>query len=232
MTHGEWMSPNHGVRTGEGISMVVLHYTGMKTAREALERLCDPDAGVSAHYLIEETGLVHRLVPEERRAWHAGVAQWGEDEDINSISIGIELVNPGHEFGYRDFPDAQVETLMRLLADIKERHAIPRARIVGHSDVAPDRKQDPGEKFPWSVLAAEDLAIGIWPGGTPARAPGREEAVSSLRTIGYAVDRFGLEPSVTAFQRRFCPGQLGRGLDAETCAAAAWACATIGACMD
>ncbi|GGY39916.1 N-acetylmuramoyl-L-alanine amidase [Parvularcula lutaonensis] len=230
MIDKEWTSPNHGDRKGRDISMVVLHYTGMKTAEEALERLCDPQAEVSAHYLIEENGRLHQLVREERRAWHAGVAQWGGETDINSVSIGIELVNPGHEFGYRDFPDDQVDALIDLLEAIKDRYQIPRARIVGHSDVAPGRKEDPGEKFPWNALAAEKLAIGPWSGQMPLTLPNEEQALGQLATIGYGVETFGAEACILAFQRRFCPRRMGQGLDQETRAAIAEACEKTGAC--
>lgn len=216
-----WRSPNHGDRKGRDVSMVVLHYTGMKTAEEALARLCDPEAGVSAHYLIEENGRLHALVPEDRRAWHAGVSQWGREKDINSVSIGIELVNPGHEWGYRAFPERQIDALIHLLHELQDRHHVTRARIVGHSDVAPDRKEDPGEKFPWSALAAERLAVGPWTGIIPEELPGEEDAAKLLAGIGYGVEAFGTEACLKAFQRRFCPSALGAGFDAKTAAALA-----------
>lgn len=211
-----WTSPNHGDRKGHDVSMVVIHYTGMKTAKEALARLCDPDAQVSAHYLVEETGRIHQLVPEERRAWHAGVGYWGGEEDINSVSIGIELVNPGHEWGYTEFPDEQIDALIDLLDGVKERYSVPRSRIVGHSDVAPGRKEDPGEKFPWSALAAEQLAVSPWSGKMPENLPDPEEARRMLSEIGYGVATYGPIPCVIAFQRRFCPRCLGEGFGEET----------------
>src|SRR5262249_42163258 len=143
------------------IDMLVLHYTGMQSAAAAIDRLCDPAAKVSAHYLIEEDGTAWRLVDETRRAFHAGVSFWQGTTDVNSASIGIELVNPGHEWGYRPFPDAQMQTLETLAQEILRRHAIPPDRVVGHSDVAPARKQDPGELFDWRRLA--DAGIGLWP---------------------------------------------------------------------
>ena len=158
LIHFEDPSPNWNERQLP-ISMVVVHYTGMQSADEALERLCDPMAGVSAHYLIEENGTVHRLVREDRRAWHAGKSFWRGITDVNSASIGIELVNPGHEFGYRPFPEAQMEALLPLLADMVQRHDVPRANVVGHSDIAPVRKEDPGELFDWDLLAAHRLAL-------------------------------------------------------------------------
>ena len=145
-------SPNHDTRGGQAIDILLLHYTGMPSGEEALERLCDPNAEpgrVSAHYCIDEAGTTYRLVAEEERAWHAGVASWAGATNINARSIGIELVNPGHEFGYRPFPEAQMHSLMTLSQDILRRHAIPARRVLGHSDVAPLRKEDPGELFDW-----------------------------------------------------------------------------------
>src|SRR5579864_6043616 len=153
-------SPNHDARNVP-VDLLVLHYTGMKSANEALERLCDPAAKVSAHYTVDEDGTVYHHVPEARRAWHAGVSSWAGATDINACSIGIELVNPGHEFGYRDFPDAQIEALITLCHGILLRHPISSARVLGHSDVAPARKEDPGELFPWARLAK--AGIGLWP---------------------------------------------------------------------
>jgi N-acetylmuramoyl-L-alanine amidase len=216
-----YKSPNHGDRKGREVSMIVLHYTGMKTAEESLERLCDPESEVSAHYLIEESGRQHALVPEDRRAWHSGVGTWAGEDDINSISIGIELQNPGHEWGYRDFPDEQIDSLIALMHGVRERHRVPRARIVGHADVAPARKEDPGEKFPWQVLAAEELAIGPWSGKMPETLLPEDEALQLLEKIGYAVSSYGAVPSVIAFQRRFCPRCLGEGMGEETRAAIA-----------
>ena len=151
-------SPNFDERTLP-ISMIVLHYTGMQDAASARARLCDPEAKVSSHYLLDEDGTLHRLVAEEHRAWHAGASHWRGITDVNSASIGIEIVNPGHEWGYRPFPEAQIEALLPLVADIKDRHGITRGNIVGHSDVAPVRKRDPGELFPWHRLARLRLAL-------------------------------------------------------------------------
>ena len=148
----EAVSPNFNERKVPP-DIIVLHYTGMKTGEEALAWLCNEESKVSSHYLVEEDGRVFRLVPEERRAWHAGVSSWKGETDINACSIGVEIVNPGHEFGYRAFPDAQIETVIRLLDDIRGRWSIENARILGHSDVAPARKEDPGELFPWRRLA-------------------------------------------------------------------------------
>ncbi|GAB4145590.1 MAG: N-acetylmuramoyl-L-alanine amidase [Sphingomonadales bacterium] len=152
-------SPNFDRRRSP-IDMLILHYTGMPTGAEALARLRDPTAKVSAHYLIEEDGRVFALVDEAARAWHAGVARWRGDDDINSRSIGIELVNPGHDWGYRPFPAPQMAALERLCADISTRHPVPPRHVLGHSDVAPARKQDPGPLFDWARLARR--GIGLW----------------------------------------------------------------------
>ena len=150
-------SPNFGERKeGARPSMILIHYTGMETAEAAFSRLCDPASEVSAHYMIERNGQITQMVDEDKRAWHAGVSLWQGETDINSCSIGIELENKGHEFGYEDFPPAQIKALIALCHDIMTRHEIK--WILGHEDVAPGRKQDPGEKFPWSVLAQHGLS--------------------------------------------------------------------------
>lgn len=201
-------SPNFGERRHGGpVDMLVLHYTGMKTGTAALERLCDPASEVSAHYLIEEGGTVHRLVSEKHRAWHAGLAYWRGIKDVNSHSIGIELVNPGHEFGYVPFPEPQVEALIGLCLGFLDRHPIAPWGVVGHSDVAPDRKTDPGELFPWARLARE--GIGVFPA----------EGVQTDRPLDALLTEIGYDPDaadrIAAFERRFRPGRIdGRG-DAE-----------------
>lgn len=154
-------SPNYNDRAPGAINMLVLHYTGMASCEDALARLCDPVAQVSAHYLIDEDGTVYQLVAEQHRAWHAGVSFWKGERDINSRSIGIELVNPGHELGYRAFPQIQMQALADLAHEILARHPIPPDRVLGHSDVAPGRKRDPGELFDWQWLAGQ--GIGVWP---------------------------------------------------------------------
>ena len=171
-------SPNFDNRRAPP-DMIVLHYTGMKTGEDALARLRDPAAKVSAHYMVEEDGRVFALVPEERRAWHAGVSFWKGETDINAVSIGIEIVNPGHEHGYRDFPDAQIEAVIALLTDIRTRWTIPDARILGHSDVAPERKEDPGELFPWKALHA--AGHGLW--AEPSAAPGEPLGEGEARAL-------------------------------------------------
>ncbi|MGH6662365.1 MAG: N-acetylmuramoyl-L-alanine amidase [Rhodospirillales bacterium] len=206
-------SPNFDERPeGTPIDMLVLHYTGMESAAAALERLCDPAAKVSAHYFIDEDGHVTALVDEGKRAWHAGVASWRGEADVNGRSIGIELVNPGHEFGYRDFPGTQMAALEKLAAAIIERHPIPPRNVVGHADVAPARKTDPGERFDWRRLAAE--GIGLWPKhAAPVNADaGRVRAM--LARYGY--DTADVAAAITAFQRHFRPARLDGVADAET----------------
>lgn len=217
-------SPNFDAR-GRAVDMIVLHYTGMKTGEEAIARLCDREARVSAHYGVEEDGRIYRLVREEDRAWHAGVSSWKGEGDVNARSIGIEIVNPGHEWGYRDFPESQIAAVLDLVGDILKRRRIPRTRILGHSDVAPMRKEDPGERFPWARLAEKGLAIGPYDGEADA-AIAYDDAVRLLRAIGYEVPETAPgkpapAAAVLAFQRRFCPRALGQGMSPLTKAAIA-----------
>ena len=200
-------SPNHDSRNGVPVSMLVLHYTGMMSADAALSRLCDPAAKVSAHYTIDEDGTVYGHVPEDRRAWHAGLSFWADIRDVNAHSIGIELVNPGHEFGYRAFPPAQIAALKELAQGILQRHAIPAWNVVGHSDIAPERKDDPGELFPWEALAQE--GIGLWPAESPS-AVGAE----ALLWLGYDPSAVA-EKRIIAFQRHFRPEKLTGTWDEE-----------------
>ena len=238
-------SPNFDSRpAGAPVDILLLHYTGMPSAEAALARLCDPDAKVSAHYLVDEDGTVCRLVDEDRRAWHAGVARWAGESDVNGRSIGIELVNPGHEFGYRPFPEAQMAALEELAGDLVARHAIPPARVLGHSDVAPARRCDPGELFDWARLAA--AGIGLWP-AAGIEAPASEErlgpgsegaAVAALQRglarFGYDIDVGGRYDGATgivvrAFQRHFRPRLVDGVADAETRALLARLVAAAGA---
>jgi N-acetylmuramoyl-L-alanine amidase len=212
MTFLDMPSPNFDERTLP-ISMIVLHYTGMQDAASARARLCDPEAKVSSHYLLDEDGTLHRLVAEEHRAWHAGASHWRGITDVNSASIGIEIVNPGHEWGYRPFPEAQIEALLPLVADIKDRHGITRGNIVGHSDVAPVRKRDPGELFPWHRLARLRLAL---------PRPTRNLLDPMWTQAGFllALERFGYDvtdpmAAIMAFQRRFRPELIDGEIDAE-----------------
>lgn len=205
-------SPNFDERAAP-VSMIVLHYTGMVDADAALARLTDPQAKVSAHYLVDEDGRLVNLVAEDKRAWHAGRSHWRGITDINSASIGIEIVNPGHDHGYRPFPDAQIEALIPLVADIKDRYAITRGNIVGHSDIAPTRKRDPGELFPWGRLARLRLAL---------PRPTRNLLDPEWSDAGFllALERFGYEvadplAAVVAFQRRFRPELIDGEIDGE-----------------
>jgi N-acetylmuramoyl-L-alanine amidase len=201
----------------------VLHYTGMQSAQAAIDQLRNPAAQVSSHYVVDEDGAILRLVDEKRRAWHAGVSSWRGHTALNARSIGIEIVNPGHEWGYREFPEPQMRAVEALCRDIIARRRIPSYRIVGHSDIAPDRKADPGELFDWRRLAR--AGVGLWPPPSPdvtrrrGRGVGvihRTAALSDLARIGYCVSR-GTEPiALAAFQRRFRPERWDGLLDAET----------------
>jgi N-acetylmuramoyl-L-alanine amidase len=205
-------SPNHDERSLP-ISMIVLHYTGMEDAASAIARLIDPEARVSCHYLVAEDGQILRMVPEERRAWHAGRSWWRGTTDVNSASIGIEIVNPGHELGYRPYPEEQIDALVPLMADIKERYGITRGNIVGHSDIAPQRKQDPGELFPWGRLAKLRLAL-------PRPAKNLMDPRWTDAGFLLALERFGYDvtdklAAVVAFQRRFRPELIDGEIDGE-----------------
>lgn len=209
---------------GGSVDMLIFHYTGMRSAKESLDRLCDPAAKVSAHYQIDEDGTVWRLVAEEKRAWHAGVSSWRGRSDINNSSIGIELVNPGHEFGYRPFPEPQMLALEELARGILARHPIPPRHVLGHSDVAPSRKQDPGELFDWPRLARG--GIGFWPdfaSTTGTAMPDLRAIQSQLAAIGYACPQTGAldmatTASILAFQRHFRPARCDGVIDRETAA--------------
>lgn len=227
-------SPNCDDRPdGMPIDILILHYTGMKTAGEAVERLRDlaPPTGrrVSSHYVVDEDGSVLRLVPEEKRAWHAGISHWRNATELNGRSIGIEIVNPGHEFGYRPFPVLQIAAVCDLCLEILARHPIPARNVVGHSDVAPDRKEDPGELFDWQALA--ENGVGLWPEGVPDLGEGdpvRDAASLSdvrraLADIGYRVDREGaydpkLATVLRAFQRHWRPEAVNGRADSGTLA--------------
>jgi N-acetylmuramoyl-L-alanine amidase len=239
-------SPNYDART-RPVDLVVLHYTGMQDAEIALKRLTDaaPIAGnypgpwqrdeidktaplpkVSAHYVVDEAGKIYRVVAEEHRAWHAGASSWEKEGDVNSRAIGIEIVNGGHDFGLPDFPPAQIEAVIALLDDILERWALTPARVVAHSDIAPDRKLDPGEKFPWRKLA--EAGVSIWP-NSAVHPPPQDEAEpvvalqERLMVLGYDLDASGVSDArtkyaIAAFQRRFRPRHVDGVADVETSA--------------
>jgi len=224
-------SPNHKERVGHGRpDMIVLHYTGMATAEDALERLCSLDTPqVSSHYLVYEDGRILQLVSEARRAQHAGISSWEGETDINSRSVGIEIVNPGHDGGYPDFPDRQIAAVIALCRDILKRRPMRADRVVAHSDVAPSRKQDPGEKFPWARLHAE--GVGYWVEPAPLSAPrglsigdngaAVAELQASLAKYGYGIPAVGqfdqpMHDVVVAFQRHFRPARVDGIADAST----------------
>ncbi len=237
-------SPNQAERpAGTPIDMLILHYTGMKTAREAIERLRDPVARVSSHYVVDEDGAMLRLVPEARRAFHAGVSFWRGHSELNGRSIGIEIVNPGHEWGYRDFPVLQLAAVCDLCLAILSRHPIPARNVVAHSDVAPDRKEDPGEKFDWRSLA--ENGVGLWPegvadlgnGGSVADAGALREVRAALARIGYKVAPEGsLDPALAsvlrAFQRHWRPEAITGEADAGTRARLAGVLGLVGEAAD
>jgi len=223
-------SPNHGARgQGQSIDILLLHYTGMAAEEGALAWLRDPRSQVSAHYFVFEDGRVARLVTEELRAWHAGRSFWGGETDINSRSIGIEIANPGHEFGYRAFPETQIDAVIRLCREVLSRHPIPAHRVLAHSDVAPARKEDPGELFPWQRLA--EHGVGHWTPPDPIRAgpflrggdagAGVGALKQRFRRYGYGLTEDSsfdesTEAVVTAFQRHFRQQKVDGVADVST----------------
>jgi N-acetylmuramoyl-L-alanine amidase len=226
-------SPNHGERKNNAKpDMIVLHYTGMPDATVALDRLCSPKSEVSAHYVVLEDGRIIQCVPESRRAWHAGASYWAGETDINSCSIGIEIVNPGHDFGYPDFPKRQIAAVTTLCRSIMTRHKVPPYRVLAHSDIAPSRKQDPGEKFPWKILA--DSGIGLWVKPAPVTDGGPifvlgerniaiKELQAGLAKYGYQVNETShldgpTRDALAAFQRHFRPARVDGIADLSTMA--------------
>jgi N-acetylmuramoyl-L-alanine amidase len=224
-------SVNCGQRlAGREPDMILLHYTGMLDAQAALKRLCSPDSKVSSHYLVFEDGRIVQCVPESERAWHAGASSWAGETDINSCSIGIEIANPGHDHGYPDFSKRQIAAVTALCRSILTRHQIRADRVLGHSDIAPTRKQDPGEKFPWKLVA--ESGVGLWVKPAPLTAagpifvlgetdPAVEEAQRLLADYGYGVTPTGYLDSTTrdvvaAFQRHFRPMRVDGVIDEST----------------
>jgi N-acetylmuramoyl-L-alanine amidase len=224
-------SPNHNERRdGQRPDMIILHYTGMQDAEAALELLRARGSEVSSHYFVFEDGRIIQMVPESRRAWHAGKSFWTGETDINSCSIGIEIANPGHDHGYPDFPKRQVAAVTALCRGILTRNTITPARVLAHSDVAPSRKQDPGERFPWRTLY--ESGVGHWVKPAPimsfgqSLSPGsRGDAVAALQKslgeYGYGVEANGEYDSATrevvvAFQRHFRPERVDGTADPST----------------
>jgi N-acetylmuramoyl-L-alanine amidase len=226
-------SPNHSERK-DGVTpdMILLHYTGMRDNEAAIRHLCTQATEVSAHYVVLPDGFIVQLVAESRRAWHAGVSSWAGDTDINSCSIGIEIANPGHDHGYPDFPRRQIAAVTALCRSILTRHYIPADRVLAHSDVAPNRKQDPGEKFPWKTLA--DSGVGLWVKPAPVTQsgpifvlgetdPAIQETQQLLARYGYGVSPSGYLDGTTrdciaAFQRHFRPSKIDGVIDGSTVA--------------
>lgn len=222
-------SPNHGARISGPVDILLLHYTGMPDDDQALAWLCSPKSQVSSHYFVHRDGRVLQLVPEERRAWHAGASLWSGDGDVNSRSIGIEIANSGHPGGLPDFPDRQIEVLISLCRGIVGRHPIPPHRVLGHSDVAPGRKLDPGEKFPWANLAKAGAGHFVEPApiadGPALRLRDSGEGVAGLQALlalyGYGISVSGAfdqrtEDVVAAFQRHFRPARIDGVADRST----------------
>jgi len=215
-------SPNFDERGESPVDVLVLHYTGMPEEEAALTRLCDPEAKVSSHYVVRENGEIVQLVAEDKRAWHAGVSRWREATDLNARSIGIEIVNPGHDGGCPPYPEVQIAAVVALSRDIAARWRIPRDRVLAHSDIAPLRKQDPGEWFPWDRLAAE--GVGLWVEAAPFRdekfeaSPRELDAfVEALATYGYGIALSDpcetKQAVVAAFQRHFRPARVDGRVD-------------------
>jgi N-acetylmuramoyl-L-alanine amidase len=218
--HKKWKSPNFEDRKpledlGQLPFMVILHYTGMESAKGALARLCDPASKVSAHYVIEENGRVHHLVSNDKRAWHAGLSYWRGMTDINSASIGIELVNPGHEFGYKAFPQRQIKALETLLQRLCSGFDIPPSAILGHSDIAPSRKTDPGELFPWEDLAK--AGFGLWPAPLEADFQAAQDLILNPPAMREQFTAYGYDPAVPfeiiieAYHRHYYPEKFKPG---------------------
>jgi N-acetylmuramoyl-L-alanine amidase len=223
-------SPNHEARKGAARpDILLLHYTGMNSAEAALRRLCDPQAGVSSHYVVFEDGRIFQLVPEKYRAYHAGVSSWEGESDVNSRSIGIEIGNQGHDYGSPEFPEAQMAAVVALSRDIVVRWSIAPHHVLAHSDVAPARKRDPGESFPWRRLA--EAGVGLWvepeavvtggelaPGAWGPDVAALQQALSSY---GYGIDVTGIYDETTrivvaAFQRHFRPARIDGVADRST----------------
>lgn len=230
LSHTVQLSPNVGIRkTGQAIDSLILHYTGMSDAVKACDWLCNEESEVSCHYLVDEQGAIVQMVDELARAWHAGLSSWHDEDDMNSSSIGIEIQNPGHFLGYPDFPDAQMLAVIALCKDIVARHGIPVRRVLAHSDIAPGRKIDPGEKFDWRMLHQQGVGHWVEPepisGGTFLQSGDKGDAVMALQAMlkmyGYGIDVNGVFDQrtkivVEAFQRHFRTGLVDGIADQST----------------
>jgi N-acetylmuramoyl-L-alanine amidase len=214
-------SPNFNTRGNERYpDLLIMHYTGMKTAEEAIDRLCDGagEPPVSAHYVVGEDGGVIQMVDEASRAWHAGVSWWEGIMDNNARAVGIEIVNPGHEFGYRPFPDVQMQSVLELAKGIIARHTIKPWHVVGHSDVAPMRKNDPGELFDWAMLAQN--GVGLWPSAPDVLDDGWQGDDNNMVGLRDRLEAYGYGPLkgegydeeltkvIMAFQRHFVQDKI------------------------
>ncbi len=206
-------SPNSDDRGGHQPTILLLHYTGMRTAEDAINQLTDKESKVSAHYTVDEGGVIYQHVDEEKRAWHAGQAYWQGEKNINAVSIGIEIVNPGHEFGYKEFAEPQIISLKKLCADILNRYDFE--YVLAHSDVAPTRKQDPGELFPWKEFAQE--GVGVWPDVSDediVKGAGID-IYQALHDYGYG--DYNQEDVLIAFQRHFVPEVFSKNTAGQVC---------------
>jgi N-acetylmuramoyl-L-alanine amidase len=229
LVHALHPSCNAGPRpAGCCADMIVLHYTGMSTAEQAVKWLSDPRSKVSCHYVVDERGHITQLVAETQRAWHAGASHWAGETDINSASIGIEIQNPGHEHGYPEFPRPQMQAIAALCRDIAQRRGVPPERVLAHSDVAPGRKIDPGEKFDWAFLAQQGVGHWLMPAPLDPEtecildgdAQARAETLQLMRAYGYGIDNPGRDDwfavLVRTFQMHFRPERADGRLDAGT----------------
>jgi N-acetylmuramoyl-L-alanine amidase len=221
MSNKTWKSLNATDRAGvKTPSMIILHYTGMRTEEEALIRMCDPDSEVSAHYFIGYNGQVMQLVDDKKRAWHAGAAHWAGITDINSHSLGIEIANPGHEFGYRDFTAQQITSVIALCDKLIKKYGIKQSRVLGHSDIAPKRKEDPGELFPWKRLA--DSGVGLWPKPVESDFAEGKKLLKDPTALKKKFAEYGYTPDapiekiVTAFHRHFYPERFFKSGEVAT----------------
>lgn len=230
LAHKIQTSPNFGPRqNGKPVSLILLHYTGMSSAQKSCDWLCNEASEVSCHYLVDEEGGLVQFVGEDQRAWHAGVSTWRDEHDINSVSIGIEIQNPGHTLGYPDFPAIQMEKVAALCKDIATRHHIPSKNILAHSDVAPGRKIDPGEKFDWKFL--HDKGVGHWvapepqSGGSFLQEGDSGDPVMALQGMlklyGYGIEVDGVfgprtKVVIEAFQRHFRQSRVDGIADQST----------------